>query len=163
METKDVIETLWANEQILQSESCCAVISWTGRKHLSPTQLKRLQMGSKRSATWHILVRHTDCSKQPSAAGLRLTLQIERCNQLNVHVFKQPNGWGGQHAIISLPPHYERWQRLAKELLPHTNHTVAYSSTATQLINNQFGNARIATRGESVIILSTYLSIDTVH
>ncbi|MFT5571937.1 MAG: protein ImuA [Cryomorphaceae bacterium] len=121
VQTNNVQDTLWATEQALLAECCAAVLSWTGTYNLSTHQLRRLQLAAEKSNCWHILFRHSDCLKQSSTAGLRIHLKENTHSKLDLHILKQPQGWGGQRCTLSLQPHYERWQRLPVNLLPHSN------------------------------------------
>ena len=122
VQTRSIRDTLWAAEQALLAECCTAVLCWTGSYDLSPRELRRLQLAAEKSRTWHVLIRHSDCLQQASASGLRLHLKSDAYSKLDIHILKQPQGWGGQHCSLSLHPHYENWQRLPVHLLPHHNH-----------------------------------------
>lgn len=121
VQTSNIQDTLWATEQALLAECCAAVLSWTGSYNLSSRELRRLQLAAAQSNTWNVLLRHSDCLKQASASGLRLHLKSNAYSKLDIHILKQPQGWGGQHCSLSLHPHYENWQRLPSGLLPHQN------------------------------------------
>lgn len=121
VQTRSLIDTLWAAEQALLSESCAAVFTWTGRHNLTQRQTRRLQLAAEKTKSWHVLFRYTDMLQQASASSLRLKLIADDYSHLRVQVVKQPQSWGGQECVSSLPPHYERWQRLPVQLLPHAN------------------------------------------
>lgn len=119
--TNNIQDTLWSTEQALLSESCAAVFCWTSSHNLNNRELRRLQLASEKTNTWNVLFRHNECLKQPSASGLRIALESNSYSKLELHILKQPNGWGGQYCCLSLAPHYEHWQRLPAHLLPHHN------------------------------------------
>jgi len=121
VQTNNIYESLWATEQALLAECCAAVFSWTGDYNLNARQLRRLQLAAEKTNTWNVLFRHSDCLKQSSPSGLRLHLQINAYSKLDIHILKQPQGWGGQRCTLSLDPHYENWQRLPAHLLPAHN------------------------------------------
>ena len=121
VKTNSIADTLWAAEQALLAECCAAVLCWTGNYNLSTRELRRLQLAAEKTNTWHILLRHSDCLKQSSTSGLRIHLQANAHGKLDLHILKQPHGWGGQYCTLSLHPHYENWQRLPVHLLPHHN------------------------------------------
>lgn len=125
VQTNTVQDTLWAAEQALIAECCAAVFCWTGTYNLNNHQLRRLQLASEKTHSWNILFRHSDCLKQASASGLRIHLKSNSHSKLDLHILKQPNGWGGQHCSLSLHPHYENWQRLPAHLLPQHNQVKA--------------------------------------
>ena len=136
VQTNNIQDSLWAAEQALLSECCSAVLLWTGNYNLSTRELRRLHLAAQKSKTWNVLLRHSDCLKQASAASLRLHLQTNSFSQLNIHVVKQPQGWAGQRCTLSLQPHYENWQRLNTSLLPQGNRaqTPSYESTSVIII-----------------------------
>ena len=114
-------DSLWAAEQALLSGGCCAVFTWTGAALIGMRELRRLQLAAQRSNSWHILFRHHCCIPSPSPSPLRIRLQTDSTSRLQLNVLKQPGGWGGQQCTLSVGPHYEVWQRLPVELLPHYN------------------------------------------
>ncbi|MBX2847138.1 MAG: translesion DNA synthesis-associated protein ImuA [Acidiferrobacterales bacterium] len=120
-EPGNVKETVWAYEQALLSASCAAVIAWTGAYQLSSKEIRRLQLAAQTSQGLSILFRDEACLQQASASPLRLSLQSNANSEMEVHIGKQPKHWGDQRCTLSLHPHYEYWQRLPVELLPHSN------------------------------------------
>ena len=121
VDTKKIEDTIWAAEQVLLSNSCAAVFVWTGKHYLNNKILRRLQLAVEKSNCWSLILRHQDCLQQPSVSYLRLSLQTTVLGQLQVDILKQPHSWANQRCILSLSPHYERWQRLPANLLPHQN------------------------------------------
>jgi len=93
--TNNIKDTLWSIEHCISAECCAAVLGWTGRYNINTQELRRLQLATEKSNTWNVLLRH-------------------------INILKQPNGWGGQQCTLSLHPHYENWQRIPVELLPHS-------------------------------------------
>lgn len=148
-------DTLWAAEQALLAKCCAAVLTWTGHYNLSIRELRRLQLAAETSNTWNILLRHSDCLQQSSAAGLRLHIKTNRYSQLNLHILKQPQGWGGQCCTLSIQPHYENWQRLPANLLPH--HNRLQDPVAPEQPNNTRHHLA------SVTVLSSLAALKTVH
>lgn len=158
VQTNSMQDTLWATEQALLAGCCAAVLSWTGSYNLSPRELRRLQLAAGQSNTWNVLLRHSDCLKQASASGLRLHLKSNTYSKLDIHILKQPQGWGGQHCSLSLHPHYENWQRLPVSLLPHHNQaqTPAIAEQLNSLSNSDHCQA-------SVTLLTAVSALQTVH
>lgn len=158
VQTSNIQDTLWATEQALLAECCAAVLSWTGSYDLNSRQLRRLQLAAAQSNTWSVLLRHSDCLKQASVAGLRLHLKSNPYSKLDIHVLKQPQGWGGQRCSLSLQPHYEKWQRLPTELLPHQNQAQApaIAEQLNSLTNSDHQQA-------SVTLLTAVSALQTVH
>lgn len=158
IQSNTIKDTLWAAEQSLLAECCAAVFCWTGTHNLTTRELRRLQLASEKSKTWNVLFRHSDCLKQPSSAGLRIHLQANTHSKLDLHILKQPNGWGGQHCTLSLHPHYENWQRLPAHLLPHNNQpqTRVLPEQLETLGNNNHQHA-------SVTVLTPLSALKTVH
>ena len=172
VQSRSMQDTLWATEQALLSECCVAVLSWTGRYNLSNRELRRLQLAAEKSNTWNVLLRHSDCLKQASSSGLRLTLKSNTYSQLEINILKQPQGWGGQHCTLSLQPHYENWQRLPAHLLPHQNQDATQphaASLKTEQLNDNYNiepsidNHKIKRRQASVTLLGSLAKLRTVH
>lgn len=157
VQTNNIQDTLWATEQALLAECCAAVLSWTGTYNLSTHQLRRLQLAAEQGNTWNVLLRHSDCLKQSSTAGLRIHLEANGHSKLDLHVIKQPQGWGGQRCTLSLHPHYENWQRLAVHLLPHQNQT--QSPILPEQIQTLAGSDH---KQASVTVLSSVSAVRTV-
>lgn len=156
--TSSVQDTLWAAEQALLAECCAAVLSWTGSYNLGIRELRRLQLAAERSNGWNILLRHSDCLQQASASGLRLHLKSNSYSKLDVHILKQPQGWGGQQCTLSLHPHYENWQRLPAGLLPQ--HNQAQIPAIAQPLNSLNNSDH---RHASVTLLSSLSALQSVH
>ena len=125
-------DILWAAEQALLANCCTAVFTWTDRYNLTQKETRRLQLASEQSNAWHVQFRHSDCLQQASAARLRLHLQANIYSELEVHIKKQPQAWAGQYCTLSLPPHYQNWQRIVPELLPQHNRQFGPISANTQ-------------------------------
>ena len=115
-------DILWAAEQALLSKACAGVFTWVGRHNLSQKAVRRLQLAAKKTSSWHVLFRHSEQLTQSSTSSLRLQLKNDNYSRLLIHITKQPQSWGGQECVLSLPPHYERWQRLPAQSLPHNNY-----------------------------------------
>lgn len=158
VQTNSMQDTLWAAEQALLAECCAAVLSWTGSYNLGTRELRRLQLAAQQSSSWNILLRHSDCLQQPSASGLRLHLKSNSYSKLDVHILKQPQGWGGQRCTLSLHPHYENWQRLPAGLLPH--HNQARTPTVAQPINSLSSSDH---QHASVTLLTSLSALQSVH
>jgi len=140
VQTNSIDETLWATEQALLADCCAAVFSWTGKHNLSMRQLRRLQLATQKTKAWNVIFRHSDCLQQVSPSGLRLQLQSNACSQLEAHITKQPYGWAGQRCTLSMPPHYESWQRLPAHLWTHHNsflHGLPLQSLSLQSLSLQ--------------------------
>ena len=99
LNTRDLAQTLWAVEQTLRSNTCCAVICWLGKQSLQQSQLRKLQLAAKTGNTAAFLYRDSKFSLQKSPATTRLTLSGQR-NKLAINVIKQAGGWGGQHLVL---------------------------------------------------------------
>jgi len=120
-QSDSIQDRLWAAEQALLSDTCAAVLCWTGRQKLHHRELRRLQLASKKNHSWFVLLRDQSCIQSPSPASLRLHLENNAHGQLAIKLLKQIGGSAGQNCTLSLAPHYESWQRLAVHLWPQTN------------------------------------------
>lgn len=144
VQPKTIADTIWAYEQALLSESCGAVIGWTGSHQLKNRELRRLQLAAERSHGLSILLRDQSCLTKSSSCHLRLSLKATRLGELEVHIIKQPQHWGGLHCTLSLSPHYEQWQRLPVALLPqHQPSDKQYGSQSNKaLVTPLFNDAK---------------------
>lgn len=158
VQTNSMQDTLWAAEQALLAQCCAAVLTWTGNYNLSTRELRRLQLAAEKTSTWNVLFRHSDCLKQSSASGLRMHLKSDSYSRLDIKILKQPQSWGGQHCSLSLQPHYENWQRLAVDLLPH--HNKHQSPTLSPPIND---SVSIDHHQATVTVLTSLATLKTVH
>ena len=125
VKASSITEVLWAAEQALVSTACTAVITWGGEHDMDHRALRRLQLAAEKTRCWHVLFRQAEMLSQSSISGLRMRLETDHYSRLKVAIVKQPQGWAGQECVLSLPPHYERWQRLSGPLLPHHNRWLA--------------------------------------
>lgn len=112
-------DSLWAAEQALLSGACIAVFTWTDTAFIGVRELRRLQLAAQQSNSWHVVFRHHRCLRWSSPSPLRIRLQNDNLSRVQLDILKQPGGWGGQQCTVSVDPHYEKWQRLPVELLPH--------------------------------------------
>ena len=129
-QTESIQDRLWAAEQALLSDTCSAVLCWTGRHLLNHRELRRLQLASKKNCSWFLLLRDQSCLKSPSPASLRLHLKTNKYGQLRTKLIKQIGGSAGQNCTLSLAPYYENWQRLPAHLWPQSN-----TNKTAELIN----------------------------
>ncbi|MEM7360581.1 MAG: translesion DNA synthesis-associated protein ImuA [Pseudomonadota bacterium] len=158
VQTNCIQDTLWAAEQALLAECCAAVMTWTGSYNLSTRELRRLQLAAEKTNTWNIVLRHSDCLQQSSTAGLRLHIKANSFSQLDLHILKQPHGWGEQRCTLSLQPHYENWQRLPANLLPNNNRI--QDPVLPEQVNNLSNTDHLQA---SVTVLSSLAALRTVH
>lgn len=144
VQPKSIVDTIWAYEQALLSESCGAVIGWTGSHQLKNRELRRLQLAAERSHGLSILLRDQSCLEKSSSCHLRLSLKATQLGELEVHIIKQPQHWGDLHCTLSLSPHYEQWQRLPVALLPQYQPSVnQYGSQSSKaLVTPLFNDAK---------------------
>jgi len=157
VQTNTIQDTLWATEQALLSKSCAAVFCWVGTSDLDTRQLRRLQLAAEKTESWHVLFRHSDYLKQSSICGLRIHLQANSYGKLDLHIIKQPNGWGGQRCTVSLHPHYENWQRLPVNLLPNNN------KMRTRVLSEKIDTLSDCHTQASVTVISPLSTLQTVH
>ena len=162
VQTKNIDETLWATEQALLADCCAAVFSWTGKHDLSMRQLRRLQLATQKTKAWNVLFRHSDCLQQASPSGLRLQLQSNAYSQLEAHIIKQPYGWAGQRCTLSLPPHYENWQRLPAHLWAHHNSFLQGSALQDAQLKQKQHKREVKNNSASVTLLSSVAALKSV-
>ena len=139
LNTRDLAQTLWAVEQTLRSNACCAVVCWLGKQSLQQGQLRKLQLAAKTGNTAAFLYRDSKFSQQSSPATTRLTLSRQR-NKLAINILKQAGGWGGQHLLLDRDSNLAKHQK--RVALP------SFTSSATKLTlsnNNHLPNVSPAT------------------
>lgn len=109
---RSAADAAWAAEQALASGTCTAVLLWsntleTGRAFSPATRRRqatlsmqqfsrRLQLAAATHRCWAILLRSAGARRQPSAAALRLFIEVE-AGRRDLHVAKVR---GGQPAVI---------------------------------------------------------------
>jgi len=85
-------------------------------------------------------------------------LKSNTYSKLDVHILKQPQGWGGQRCSLSLQPHYENWQRLPASLLPQ--HNGMQDPALPEQLNEISSTDH---RQASVTVLASLNALRTVH
>lgn len=126
IKTETFAETIWTAEQILQSNACLATFIWLLDTQSKQThkekaqhipQLRKLQLAANNSHGLTVLFRNRHAMRESSPAKLRVALNIKpskksigilKPSQLNIHILKQPGGWGGQTCEI---PWHSRLQQ----------------------------------------------------
>lgn len=102
VQSRNVADALWANEQLLRCGHFTAVLSWFGAANIRYAQLRKLQIAAQEGQSWAVLFRPAQLATQSSPAGLRITLQA-RPRHMALHILKQPGGWGGQQLELPRP------------------------------------------------------------
>lgn len=109
---RSAADAAWAAEQALASGTCIATLLWTdtlatgsafspasrrGQAALSMQQFsRRLQLAAATHQCWAVLLRAATARRQPSAAALRLFIEVE-AGRRDLHVVKVR---GGRPAVI---------------------------------------------------------------
>jgi len=86
---KDDSEILWSAEQALSSGTCAAVLLWPGA--LNDQESRRLQLAAEKGQSWAIAFRPSSARNEPSAAALRMQLQVDQAGT-HLAVFKSRGG-----------------------------------------------------------------------
>lgn len=157
--TNTISDTLWSAEQALLADCFSSVLCWTGNYALDLHQLRRLQLAAKKSHSWFVLMRSSECLQNASPASLRAHLQNNRRGELVVNITKQPFGWGGQQCTLAIQPYYENWQRLPADLLPQHNKYTQNISIPERL----HGQISSDKNEASVTLLTPLSALRTVH
>lgn len=85
------MDTLWAMEQTLHSQTCAAVLGWSEIADEAP--LRRLQLAAEASNSWVVLFRPSSLRSSRSPAPLRIHLAWEQGgNRLMLGVLKRRGG-----------------------------------------------------------------------
>ena len=93
-------DALWAMEECLQSGSCSIVLGWP--KKPLPQQLKRLHVAAQKGESLCVLMRHEQCSQQPSPAPLRIELGALQ-KEISLRILKRKGSWTSQWLSLPLP------------------------------------------------------------
>jgi cell division inhibitor SulA/protein ImuA len=89
--SRQALDTLWAMEQALHSQTCAAVVGWS--ETCDETSLRRLQLGAETSNSWTLLFRPSRLWSSRSPAPLRIHLAWECSgNRLMVDILKRRGG-----------------------------------------------------------------------
>ena len=85
------MDTLWAMEQALRSQTCAAVAGWSQSADEAP--LRRLQLAAETADAWAVLFRPAHLRSSRSPAPLRIHLAWERAgNRLMLDILKRRGG-----------------------------------------------------------------------
>ncbi len=109
--TQSQQETIWSAQQAMMSRSCAAVLVWLPKKTLSK-EVRKLNLAAKSGNCFGIILRDCQLQQHPSAAALRMVMQIKR-GQHQLSIIKQPGGWSGQEVKLNLFPERVNWNPLA--------------------------------------------------
>lgn len=94
------MDTLWAIEQAVRSQTCPAVVGWSQLDDESA--LRRLQLAAESAGCWAVLIRPSRLHATRSPAPLRIRLRREEgARQLLVDVLKRR---GGPPSTVALDP-----------------------------------------------------------
>ncbi|MGI9286974.1 MAG: translesion DNA synthesis-associated protein ImuA [Pseudomonadales bacterium] len=129
VQSHNVADALWANEQLLRCGHFTAVLSWFGATNIRYAQLRKIQIAAQEGHSWAVLFRPTQLAVQSSPASLRIALHAEP-RHVGLHILKQPGGWSGQQLVLPRPA------QLVDTALPVDQwpvHQVLQKSAAQQL------------------------------
>jgi len=128
VKTVKVQDSIWAAQQALLSKACSAVLVWLPPKTLA-NEIRKLSLAAKSGNCWGIIFRSSRFQQQPSAATLRMVMQIKQ-RQHQLSIIKQPGGWSGQQVKLDLFPERAYWNPLA------TTHWPVFSPQKSPATNN---------------------------
>ncbi len=102
VQSRNIADALWANEQLLRCGHFSAVLSWFGNANIRYAQLRKLQIAAQEGHSWAVLFRPAQLAAQSSPASLRIVLQAKP-GHVGLHILKQPGGWAGQQLVLPRP------------------------------------------------------------
>ena len=102
VQSRNLADALWANEQLLRCGHFTAVLSWFGAVNIRYAQLRKIQIAAQEGQSWAVLFRPAQLATQSSPASLRIALQAEP-RHVGLHILKQPGGWAGQQLVLPRP------------------------------------------------------------
>jgi len=87
-------DALWATEHAAKSGSCSAVLAWLDESKLTPKDIRRLKLATRRGETFAVLFRPGDAARRQSMAELRIALaHTATPDRLSVEILKRRGGW----------------------------------------------------------------------
>jgi len=99
--TRDSGDFLWTLENCLRSPVTGLVMAWPGK--LALRDVRRLQLAAEAGSNVCVLFRERCHAAQNSPAALRLELQPDANQCLQVQVLKRRGSWPGQRCELPLP------------------------------------------------------------
>lgn len=116
IKTKTILDSIWAAQQAMASQSCSAVLLWLPDKHLT-NEIRKLNLAAKAGHCWGVIFRSLNLQQQTSAAALRITMQVQQQRQ-QLSIIKQPGGWAGQKVTLNLFPERQNWTNITANQWP---------------------------------------------
>lgn len=98
--TRDSGDFLWTLENCLRSPVTGLVMAWPGK--LALRDVRRLQLAAEAGSNVCVLFRERCHAAQNSPAALRLELQPDANQCLQVHILKRRGSWPGQRCELPL-------------------------------------------------------------
>jgi protein ImuA len=87
-------DALWATERAAKSGNCSAVLAWLDESKLTPKDIRRLKLATRRGEALTVLFRPDDAARRQSMAELRLLLKrTSTPDRLSVEIVKRRGGW----------------------------------------------------------------------
>ena len=91
---------LWTLENCLRSPATGLVMAWPGK--LMSRDIRRLQLAAEAGSNVCVLFRERRFADQNSPAALRLDLEPDQDQNLNVSIIKRRGSWPGQHCSLTM-------------------------------------------------------------
>jgi cell division inhibitor SulA len=87
-------DALWATEHATKSGSCSAVLAWLDESKLTPKDIRRLKLATRRGESLTVLFRPDEAAQRQSMAELRILLKgTTKPDRLSVEIVKRRGGW----------------------------------------------------------------------
>jgi cell division inhibitor SulA len=91
---------LWTLENCLRSPVTGLVMAWPGK--LMSRDIRRLQLAAEAGSNVCVLFRQRRYADQNSPAALRLDLEPDQHQNLNIRIVKRRGSWPGQHCSLTM-------------------------------------------------------------
>jgi cell division inhibitor SulA len=98
--TDDEGDFLWTLENCLRSPVTGLVMAWPGK--LMSRDIRRLQLAAEAGSNVCVLFRQRRYADQNSPAALRLDLEPDQHQNLNIRIVKRRGSWPGQHCSLTM-------------------------------------------------------------
>lgn len=98
--TDNTGDFLWTLENCLRSPVTGLVMAWPGK--LMSRDIRRLQLAAEAGSNVCVLFRERSHADQNSPAALRLDLEPDQHQNLNINIIKRRGSWPGQHCSLAM-------------------------------------------------------------
>lgn len=100
LHTENTGDFLWTLENCLRSPVTGLLMAWPGK--LASRDIRRLQLAAEAGSNVCVLFRQRRFAEQNSPAALRLDLEPDQSQNLNIRIVKRRGSWSGQNCSLAM-------------------------------------------------------------